>query len=301
RGDTLDMQLRFLKASGEVDDSVDHLVVWKSSDESVATVDQNGRVTALSSGDTRITATSDGMVATCRLKVEVFIKQLTLDREEIYLLKEDTAKRIQLNWTIDPVDADDKRITFTSDNEQVATVDEAGIVSLTGGYGSVTITATAASGAEDSFTIHVVTHLPTPEPTVAPTPEPYSFSSMLDENGEIGFADEDEDDGFDFADADFSFADEDDETDGFAGSGITESAEEQYVSTGMYPWERALANTPEPTAAPQANAGSKPAWEAASGSEATAAPEPAIESSADTGASEGLYPWERSGAIVPPT
>ena len=288
RGDTLDMQLDFLKASGEVDNSVDHLVVWQSSDESVATVDQNGRVTALSSGTTRITAASDGMVATCRLTVEVFVKQLTLEGEEVYLLKEDTNKRIRLKWSIDPVDADDKTITFTSDNEQVATVDENGIVSLTGGYGTVTITASAASGAEDTFTIHVVTHLPTPEPTAAPTPEPNAFNGILDENGDIGFAGEDEDD-FDFADEDFSFADEDDETDGFAGSDVYgNDYMNEYVSTGRYPWEKAVANTPTPvpTAAPAAD------------EDAAAAPaESPAQNSAGEPSSEALYPWERGGEI----
>ncbi len=287
RGDTLDMQLDFLKASGEVDNSVDHLVVWESSDKSVATVDENGRVTALSSGTTRITATSDGMVASCRLTVEVFVKEITLEGEEVYLLKEDTAKRIRLKWSIDPVDADNKVITFTSDNEQVATVDENGIVSLTGGYGTVTITAAAASGAEDTFVIHVVTHLPTPEPTVAPTPEPNAFSGILDENGEIGFAGEDEDD-FDFADADFSFADEDDETDGFAGSDVYgNDYMNEFVSTGRYPWEKAAVSTPEPTVE------AAPAEEADVPAEAPAAT-PA-QSSVSAPSAEGLYPWERVG------
>jgi len=206
RGDTLDMQLRFLKADGQPDTSIKHLVVWESSDKSVATVDQNGRVTALKSGDTRITATSDGMVASCRLQVEVFAKEIKLDREEVYLLKEDTAKRIQLKWVIDPVDADDTSVKFTSDNEQVATVSESGLVTMTGGYGTAVITATAASGAQDTFTLHIVTHMPTPEPTAYAAPEsaaePVYGSDILDENGDIGFKDED------FSDEDFAFADE---------------------------------------------------------------------------------------------
>lgn len=205
RGDTLDMQIRFLKSDGAVDDSIRHLVVWDSSDKSVATVDQNGRVTALRSGDTRITATSDGMVASCRLKVEVFAKEIRLDREEVYLLKEDTAKRIQLKWLIDPVDADDTSVQFVSDNEQVATVSPGGLVTMTGGYGTATITATTASGAQDTFTLHVVTSLPTQapaEPAQQAAEQPAYDAAMLDENGDIGFRDED------FGDEDFAFADE---------------------------------------------------------------------------------------------
>lgn len=276
RGDTLDMQLRFLKANGETDDGVDHLVVWKSGDESVATVDQNGRVTALKGGTTRITATSDGMTVSCRLKVEVFVKELTLDREEVYLLKEDTDKRIQLNWTIDPLDADDTTIRFASDNERVATVDENGVVTLSGGYGSVTITATAASGVSDSFTIHVVTQLPTPEPTASPTPAPSALADVLDENGDIGFANED------FADDDFHFADEEDEADGFAD---TNAADDGYVSSGMYPWEKTPVNTPSPTAT------NAPASRKEDGN-VSAAP-------IASASSDGLYPWEKQNAAVP--
>lgn len=265
RGDTLDLQLRFFTANGEVDNDVDHLVVWKSSDESVATIDENGCVTALRSGSTRITATADGMMASCRLNVEVFVREITLDRDEIYLLKEDTAKRIQLNWSIDPVDADDPSVSFASDNEQVATVDENGIVTLTGGYGSVTITATAASGVSDSFTIHVVTQLPTAEPTVAPTPspsptpEPASVSGMLDANGQIGFADEDDT--------------EEDDTD-----------QDDYISTGIYPWEKKLVVTP----APETKSDGKTAPSATQAS-----------SDVSSDASTGLYPWEKADAVVP--
>ena len=63
RGDNLQMQLMFLNADGSVDESANHLVVWKSSDESIASVDQQGVVTALRSGECKIEAASDGMTA----------------------------------------------------------------------------------------------------------------------------------------------------------------------------------------------------------------------------------------------
>lgn len=162
RGDTMQMQLMFLNADGSADQS-DHLVTWKSSDDSVASVDQNGLVTARKSGSCKIEATADGMTASCRLKVEVNIQEINLDQSEIYLLPEDTAAPIQLKWVFAPLDADDPTVNFTSDNTQVATVSQNGLVSMTGGYGTAVITASAKSGASAQFIVNVVTVLPETE------------------------------------------------------------------------------------------------------------------------------------------
>ena len=159
RGATLEMQLMFLNADGTVDES-NHLVVWKSSDPSVASVDQNGVVTARKSGSCKIEAISDGMTASCRLNVEVNIHEITLNQKEVYLLSEDTKTPIQLKWVYAPLDADDPTIDFTSDNTQVATVSQNGLVSMSGGYGTAVITASAKSGASAQFTVNVVTALP---------------------------------------------------------------------------------------------------------------------------------------------
>lgn len=166
RGDTLQMQLMFLNADGSVDRS-DHLVTWRSSDESVATVDRNGLVTARKSGSCKIEATSDGMTVSCRLNVEVNIQEISLDQSEVYMLPEDAGTPIQLKWVFAPLDADDPTISFTSDNTQVATVSQNGLVSMTGGYGTAVITASAKSGASAQFIVNVVTVLPVTETEVA--------------------------------------------------------------------------------------------------------------------------------------
>ena len=56
--------------------------------------------------------------------------------------------------TVNPSDAEDKTITWTSSDEEVATVDEKGIVTAVGG-GEATIKATSSNGVEDSFDISV--------------------------------------------------------------------------------------------------------------------------------------------------
>lgn len=186
RGDTLAMQLMFLKADGSVDETANHLVSWKSSDESVATVDGRGVVTALKSGECKIEAVSDGMTAECRLKVEVNIRSIGLNRDEVYLLPEQAMEPIQLEWTIDPQDADDPTVHFASNNTQVASVSPDGLVSMTGGYGTAVITAYSSSGASADFTVNVVTQLPQEEPEPTALPEnaaPYEeiYADMVEE------------------------------------------------------------------------------------------------------------------------
>lgn len=160
RGESIGLQLSFLNDDGSVRSDVQHLVRWTSSDESVAAVDQNGRVTALSSGKCEIIALSDGIEAACELRVQTTVRELRLDRSETYLLREQAGTPIQLEWELLPADPDDPSLRFASNNTQVANVSETGLVTLTGGYGSAVITATSASGAKAEFAVHVVTQLP---------------------------------------------------------------------------------------------------------------------------------------------
>ena len=76
------------------------------------------------------------------------------------MLREQTVIPIQLEAEIIPADADNRRLTYETDNDLVATVNQRGLVTLVGGYGSATITVRASSGAEDRFTVNVVSELP---------------------------------------------------------------------------------------------------------------------------------------------
>ena len=160
RGNTLRIEPRFMTADGQLDEqSSRHYVTWSSSDPSVATV-SDGLVTALRSGRTTISASADGKTAECDLHVQVLVHEVTLNMSEVYLLREQTVNSFQLEYQIQPADPDDPRITFSTDNDMVATVSESGLVTPVGGYGTAVITAQAESGAAARFTVNVVMALP---------------------------------------------------------------------------------------------------------------------------------------------
>ena len=121
-------------------------MTWTSDNEEVATVDENGLVTAVSAGEANITATAvdgSGVTATCKVTIAPkLVTSVTLDESELTIEKGFTE---QLTATVAPDDADNLSLAWTSDNEEVATVDENGLVTAVG-EGTATITATANDG-----------------------------------------------------------------------------------------------------------------------------------------------------------
>ena len=135
-----------LAATVAPDDADDLGLIWTSDNEEVATVDENGLVTAVSVGEANITATAvdgSGVTATCKVTVTPkLVTSVILDESELTIEKNFTE---QLTATVAPDDADNLSLTWTSDNEEVAIVDENGLVTAVG-EGTATITATANDG-----------------------------------------------------------------------------------------------------------------------------------------------------------
>lgn len=114
-----------LTATVEPSNTTDELV-WSSSNESVATVSETGLVTAVSVGTTTITATCGTAAATCEVRVTpISAKEIVLNTYSITI---DVAGNYQLTATVNPEDAADKTITWSSSNPNVATVSESGLI-----------------------------------------------------------------------------------------------------------------------------------------------------------------------------
>ena len=120
-------------------------VIWTSSDDSIATVD-NGVVTAHSLGTAIITvATTDGsnLTATCEVTVEpTLVETITLDLNAAMLKVDET---VTLTATVLPEDATIKDVVWTSSDDSIATVDNGVVTAHSLGTAIITVATTDGS------------------------------------------------------------------------------------------------------------------------------------------------------------
>jgi len=133
-----------LIATVQPDNADNKTVMWTSSNPAVAIVNNNGFVEAIANGETTITATTEdgNKKAACMVIVGTFVTGITLNYAELTLIPKDT---ITLIAAVQPDNADNKTVTWTSSNPAVAIVNNNGFVeTLT--KGKTTITATTQDG-----------------------------------------------------------------------------------------------------------------------------------------------------------
>ena len=119
----------------------DRAVAWSSSDRSVATVDKTGTVQGLKPGTATVTATAEGKSGTCAVTVKaktVNVTEVTLDKTKLTLTEGEAET---LTATVKPDNADNKKVTWSSDKTEVATVGGDGkVTAVKPGEAVVTVT-----------------------------------------------------------------------------------------------------------------------------------------------------------------
>ena len=133
-------QVFWLNATCLPENADNKIITWESRDEEVCTVESDGKCTATGAGTTSIIATNvdTGLTAYCVVTVTQPVTGITLN------------STYQLMWvgskyaiipTIEPVDAENKNVTYFSSDPEVASVDEHGVVTaLKGGSCVIEVT-----------------------------------------------------------------------------------------------------------------------------------------------------------------
>lgn len=120
-------------------------VVWISSDESIATVSASGKITAVGAGDVLIRVESkDGAFKSyCLVSVAPIVTQYVVISANGVSTTRLPGEAIQLTATVQPGNATNKTIVWSSSNTAVAMVDSNGLVVFGESIGTAVITAVA--------------------------------------------------------------------------------------------------------------------------------------------------------------
>ena len=144
-GVTLDKTSASLKVGDNVkltptvlpNNATNKAVTWATSDSNVATVN-DGLVSAIKSGSATITVTTvDGnKKATCTITVIQPVSGVVLDKQSHTL---NVGENFTLTATVNPVDADNKEVTWSSSNTSVATVNNGVVTAVKAGTTTITV------------------------------------------------------------------------------------------------------------------------------------------------------------------
>ncbi len=129
-----------LKATISPSNATEREIMWASSKQSVATVDQSGKVVAVAEGSSTITASAGGKMGACVVTVSkgfVKITSITLDKTSVSLTVGETET---LTATVRPNDATDKSVTWSTTDASVATVKNGVVTAVKAGTATITVT-----------------------------------------------------------------------------------------------------------------------------------------------------------------
>jgi uncharacterized protein YjdB len=158
-------QVELLWATVLPENLIDKTVVWRSSNNKIVTVNEAGEVEGVGTGQTMVTAyTLNGRSAACSITVtDVVAMGISLNVPALSLL---VGEKQTVQATVLPLDAV-QRVTWSSNNEDVATVSKTGEITAVA-TGSATVTATTHNGIAAGCAV-TVTNIPATGITLPPT------------------------------------------------------------------------------------------------------------------------------------
>lgn len=142
-----------LEATVAPENATDRTVAWSSKNETVATVDGEGLVTAVAPGETEIVATTrdGGKTAVCRIEVKAATTTVPVTDITVAptTAKVTVGQTVQLTATIVPSNATNKTVVWFSEDKFTASVTNEGLVEGVA-VGEATITVTSEDGLHEA-------------------------------------------------------------------------------------------------------------------------------------------------------
>lgn len=142
-GESAEMDEKVAKAAEKL------TIEWTSSDESVATVDETGTVTAVAAGEANVTASVKDADIAASTHIKVVVTPTGVAAPESIDLVTNGENTKDLDAKLVPADATDVKLAYESSDESVATVDETGKVTAVAN-GECTITTYVTAKTEDA-------------------------------------------------------------------------------------------------------------------------------------------------------
>ena len=124
-------------------------IEWTSSDESVATVDETGTVTAVAAGEANVTASVKDADIAASTHIKVVVAPTGVVAPESIDLVTNGENTKDLDAKLIPADATDVKLAYESSDESIATVDETGKVTAVAN-GECTITTYVVADSKDA-------------------------------------------------------------------------------------------------------------------------------------------------------
>ena len=132
-------------------------VVWSSSDTTIATVNQSGRINPVSPGRCTITAACQDfpqLSASCEVEVRQPVTRIAFTEKEVSV---NVGSTLQVYWEISPANATVTDVSFSTNKESIATVSAGGLITAhKRGECYITVAAEDGSGKKARILVNVL-------------------------------------------------------------------------------------------------------------------------------------------------